>query len=107
MRGGRFVSGFQGEQFALPEAVEILRAVRREAQPGQRVELSAADPLNLVGILTPDARVPAVLGNRVVYLDGVPGLAADRDIGDDRPPRGHTRNPSLLPREKRGRVGPG
>ncbi len=76
VRGGRFVSGAQGEQFALPEAVEALRAVRRDAQPGQRVELSAADPLNLVGILTPDGRVPAVLGHKVSYLDGVPQLAA-------------------------------
>jgi ATP-dependent Lhr-like helicase len=85
VRGGRFVSGFQGEQFALPGAVESLRAVRREAKPGQRVSIGAADPLNLVGILTPDARVPAVLGNRVSYLDGVPDLPRT-EVGDDRPP---------------------
>jgi ATP-dependent helicase Lhr and Lhr-like helicase len=73
IRGGRFVSGFTGEQFALPEAVDALRAVRRAAREGaERVEVSAADPLNLVGILTPGARVPALLGNRVRLVDGVP-----------------------------------
>ena len=85
VRGGRFVSGFQGEQFAVPGAVESLRAVRREAKPGQHISIGAADPLNLVGILTPDARVPAVLGNRVNYLDGVPDLPRT-ELGDDRPP---------------------
>ncbi len=73
IRGGRFVAGFNGEQFALPEAVEALRAVRRAPREGaERVELSAADPLNLAGILTPGARVPATLGNRVALVDGVP-----------------------------------
>jgi ATP-dependent Lhr-like helicase len=73
LRGGRFVSGFTGEQFALPEAVEALRAVRRTARAGEeRVEASAADPLNLVGVLTPGARVPALLANRVAFVDGVP-----------------------------------
>jgi ATP-dependent Lhr-like helicase len=73
IRGGRFVHGFSGEQFALPEAVGALRAVRRAPRDGrERVDLSAADPLNLVGILTPGARIPAVLGQRVVYVDGVP-----------------------------------
>jgi ATP-dependent helicase Lhr and Lhr-like helicase len=72
IRGGRFVTGFSGEQFALAEAVEGLRAVRRAAARGERVELSAADPLNLVGLLTPGPRVPAQLAHRVAYLDGVP-----------------------------------
>jgi ATP-dependent Lhr-like helicase len=73
IRGGRFVSGFSGEQFALPEAVDALRAVRRTPREGsERVELSAADPLHLVGLLTPGERVPATLGNRIAYLDGVP-----------------------------------
>jgi ATP-dependent Lhr-like helicase len=73
IRGGRFVAGRSGEQFALPEAVDALRAVRRLPRTGaERVELSAADPLNLVGILTPGARVPAVGGGRVVFVDGVP-----------------------------------
>ena len=73
IRGGRFVAGFTGEQFALPEAVDALRAARRAPREGaERVDVSAADPLNLVGILTPGARVPAVLGKRVAYTDGVP-----------------------------------
>ena len=72
IRGGRFVSGFVGEQFALPEAVESLRAVKKQEPNGQMVAVSACDPLNVVGILTPGDRVPAVLGNRVVYCDGVP-----------------------------------
>jgi ATP-dependent Lhr-like helicase len=75
IRGGRFVKGFGGEQFALPEAVGRLRAVRKEEPGGELVAISAADPLNLVGVLTPEARVPAIAGNRVLFRDGVP-LAA-------------------------------
>ncbi|HVW27163.1 MAG TPA: DEAD/DEAH box helicase [Polyangiaceae bacterium] len=72
LRGGRFVAGWAGEQYALPEAVEALRSVRRSAQGGVLVSLSAADPLNLVGIVTPGERVPAILSNRVLLRDGVP-----------------------------------
>jgi ATP-dependent Lhr-like helicase len=73
LRGGRFVQAFSGEQFALPEAVEALRAVRRIPKSGEeRVSLNACDPLNLVGILTPGARIPALPQNRVSYLDGIP-----------------------------------
>ena len=72
IRGGLFVSGFMGEQFALPEAVELLRAVRGIEPSGQLVSVSACDPMNLVGILTPGDKVPAVPGNRVVFRDGVP-----------------------------------
>ena len=72
IRGGRFVAGFVGEQFALPEAVETLRAVRKVQPDGRLATVSACDPLNLVGILTPGPRVPAMLGNRVVFRDGVP-----------------------------------
>ena len=62
-----------GEQFATKEAVEALRAVRRSGREGhERLELSAADPLNLVGLLTPGARVAATLGNRIAFVDGVP-----------------------------------
>jgi len=75
IRGGRFVAGMAGEQFALPEAVGELRATRREAPAGQLVALSAADPLNLTGIITPGERVPALGGNRILYQDGVPMLA--------------------------------
>ena len=71
IRGGRFVSGFGGEQFALPDAVGRLRAVRREEKSGELVALSGADPLNLVGILTPGARVPAIAKNRVLFHDGL------------------------------------
>ncbi|MGH8286211.1 MAG: Lhr family helicase, partial [Steroidobacteraceae bacterium] len=72
IRGGRFVAGFQGEQYAAPEAIGLLREVRRKAQTGEYLSLSAADPLNLVGILTPGARLPALTGNRVLYRDGLP-----------------------------------
>ncbi len=72
IRGGRLVYGFVGEQFALPEALDALRAIRREPPKGELIQLSACDPLNLVGITTPGARVPAQLGNRVSYRDGVP-----------------------------------
>jgi len=72
IRGGRFVAGIAGEQFALPEAVGLLRELRREACTGALVSLSATDPLNLVGVLTPGARLPAFTGNRVLYRDGVP-----------------------------------
>jgi ATP-dependent helicase Lhr and Lhr-like helicase len=75
IRGGRFVAGMAGEQFALPEAVGQLRAVRREPGAGRLVGLSAADPLNLTGIITPGERVPALAPNRVLYEDGVPVLA--------------------------------
>jgi ATP-dependent Lhr-like helicase len=72
IRGGRFVTGFVGEQYALPGAVEALRRTRRLARSGELVRLSAADPLNLVGIVTPGPRLPAVRTQQVVYRDGVP-----------------------------------
>jgi ATP-dependent Lhr-like helicase len=85
LRGGRIVGGFTGEQFAAPEALEALRAVRREGPGGHTLKISACDPLNLTGIITPGARVPAVLGHWVTYRDGVPlaetgrGLRTRRD----------------------------
>jgi ATP-dependent helicase Lhr and Lhr-like helicase len=75
IRGGRFVAGFSGEQYATPEAVSLLRDMRRRPQDQQFVALSAADPLNLVGLITPEARVPALTGNRVLYQDGLPVAA--------------------------------
>jgi ATP-dependent Lhr-like helicase len=72
VRGGRFVSGLPGEQFALPEAIELARQVRRTRSMGQTVAISAADPLNLVGIITPGDRIPSVASTRIVYRDGVP-----------------------------------
>jgi ATP-dependent Lhr-like helicase len=72
VRGGRFVTGLAGEQYALPEAVEALRRVRRTERNGQTVRLNGADPLNLVGIVLPGARVTAVRTNSVTYCDGLP-----------------------------------
>ena len=74
VRGGRFVTGFVGEQFALPEAVEALRALRKcEGSAGPSdVKLSACDPLNLVGIILPGQRVPAVPSNFIVFRGGIP-----------------------------------
>ncbi len=72
IRGGRFISGFVGEQYALPEAVETLRAMRRSGQKGSTVIISAADPLNLVGILTPGSRVSPYSNQAIAYTDGLP-----------------------------------
>src|SRR2546425_482341 len=72
VRGGRFVGGFSGEQYALPEAVGLLRSVRRQATSGALVTVSGADPLNLVGIITPGDALPALATNRVLYRDGIP-----------------------------------
>jgi ATP-dependent helicase Lhr and Lhr-like helicase len=81
--GGRFVNGFSGEQFAHPDAVVMLREIRRRPRDGETLVLSAADPLNLVGIVLPGPRIPAVATNSVSYTDGavvsdgtVPGLTA-------------------------------
>ena len=71
IRGGRFVAGLSGEQFAAPEAVGLLREMRRRPRDAEWVSLSAADPLNLLGILTPGPRLPALAGNRVLYRDGL------------------------------------
>jgi ATP-dependent Lhr-like helicase len=79
IRGGRFVTGFAGEQYASPEAVDVLRAVRRAGRSGEVVRLSAADPLNLVGILTPGPRVPALRTNTVTYVDGRPVSDPDQE----------------------------
>ena len=71
IRGGRFVAGSSGEQFALPEAITMLRDTRRADSSGILVSVSGADPLNLVGVIAPGAKVPALLNNRVLYRDGV------------------------------------
>jgi ATP-dependent Lhr-like helicase len=76
IRGGRFVAGLSGEQYALPAAVESLRAVRRAPKDGERLELSGTDPLNLVGVLLPGQKIPATLAARVAYVDGVPAPAS-------------------------------
>ena len=71
IRGGRFVEGLVGEQFALPEAIAPLRAVRQRAEDGALVCLSGCDPLNLVGTVLVGDKVPALAGSRVLYRDGV------------------------------------
>jgi ATP-dependent Lhr-like helicase len=71
VRGGRFVDGFVGEQFALPQAVESLRRVRREAGDGAIVIVSAADPLNLTGIVTPGERIAPNTAQVIAYRDGL------------------------------------
>ncbi len=78
VRGGRFVSGFIGEQFAAPEAVDLLRAVRRTGQTGEEVAVSTADPLNLAGIILPGPRISAVAGGRLRFRDGIPTETASR-----------------------------
>ncbi len=80
IRGGRFVAGLVGEQFALPEAVEAMRSVRRTEPTGEVLAVSACDPLNLAGVITPGPRVPAVSGNKVAFRDGVP--VASLQTGD-------------------------
>jgi ATP-dependent Lhr-like helicase len=65
------VDGFLGEQFALPVAVESLRAARKMEPSGEMLAVSAADPLNLVGILVPGDRIPAISGKTVTFRDGV------------------------------------
>ncbi|HEY6034659.1 MAG TPA: DEAD/DEAH box helicase, partial [Kofleriaceae bacterium] len=104
IRGGRFVTGFVGEQFALPEALDELRGVREPGPYPEVCRVAATDPLNLVGILTTGARVPAILGNAVLFLDGQPvasleagelvhraplprGASVDDDLTYHAPPR--------------------
>ncbi len=82
IRGGRFVEGLVGEQFALPEAIATLRAVRGRADDGGLISVSGSDPLNLVGTVLAGDKVPAVNGSRVLYRDGVPiaALVAGKPI---------------------------
>ncbi|MCP1520757.1 ATP-dependent Lhr-like helicase [Pseudomonas migulae] len=75
IRGGRFVSGLAGEQFALPEAIPLLREVRRRAHDGSLIAVCGVDPLNLAGTLLPGVKVPALTSNRLVYRDGLPVAA--------------------------------
>jgi ATP-dependent Lhr-like helicase len=73
VRGGRFVAGFSGEQYALPAAVEQLARVRKTPRGQERVVVNATDPLNLVGMIVPGDTIPAVRTNQVTYIDGLPG----------------------------------
>ncbi|HUJ60478.1 MAG TPA: DEAD/DEAH box helicase [Kofleriaceae bacterium] len=104
IRGGRFVTGFVGEQFALPEALDELRAARHPGAMPEACRVAATDPLNLIGVLSPGPRVPAIVGNAVLYLDGQavaslegqqlvrraplpPGAGLDDDLTYHPPPR--------------------
>jgi ATP-dependent helicase Lhr and Lhr-like helicase len=80
IRGGRFVSGMSGEQFALPDAVDRLREVRRSTPDNALITIAAADPLNLTGIVTSGDRVRTAAGNRIVYRNGVPLAALEGDM---------------------------
>ncbi|MEQ1638414.1 MAG: hypothetical protein ABL903_17200 [Methylococcales bacterium] len=72
LRGGRFVQGFSGEQFALPEALNSLRAIRKKPKTCDLIAISAADPLNLTGVITPGQRIPTQASQRILYRDGKP-----------------------------------
>jgi ATP-dependent Lhr-like helicase len=77
IRGGYFVGGVSGEQFALPEAIGLLRSIRKSAPMGELIAISGADPLNLAGILTPGPRIACVTANRLLLRDGVPVAALE------------------------------
>jgi ATP-dependent Lhr-like helicase len=79
IRGGRFVSGMSGEQFASADAVERLREIRRTPPDGRCLVVSGADPLNLAGIVTAGDRVRAASATRLLYRDGVPLAAMEGD----------------------------
>ena len=80
IRGGRFVTGMSGEQFALPEAVTTLREIRRTPADGRLTVISACDPLNLIGILTTTDRIRAIPGTRIAYRDGIPVAVMEGDF---------------------------
>jgi ATP-dependent Lhr-like helicase len=77
IRGGYFVGGISGEQFALPEAIGLLRAIRKAPPNGEIITLSAADPLNLQGIVTPGSRIAALSASRILFRDGLPIAALE------------------------------
>src|SRR5207249_9484131 len=77
IRGGYFVGGASGEQFALPEAIGLLRSIRKAPPKDELITLSAGDPLNLQGILTPGPRVAAVTATRIPFRDGLPVAALE------------------------------
>jgi ATP-dependent Lhr-like helicase len=102
IRGGRFVQGFAGEHFALPEAVSLLREIRRRQGAGQLITISSADPLNLTGIITPGRRITAQPGHRILYRDGKPIAASqggEITIDDAVPDSEHWQIRNLLTRK--------
>ena len=90
IRGGYFVGGVSGEQFALPEAIGLLRSLRKSSSNRELITLSAADPLNLQGVLTPGPRIPAFTANRILFRDGLPIAALEsreiRTLSDENVP---------------------
>ena len=92
IRGGYFIGGVSGEQFALPEAIGMLRSIRKTAERGELITISAADPLNFAGILTPGSRIPAIAAHRILLRGGVPVaalkagqvIALEREVGEPR-----------------------
>jgi ATP-dependent Lhr-like helicase len=80
IRGGRFVSGMSGEQYALPDAVDRLREVRRSGPDDHLIAVSGADPLNLTGLITLGDRIRASAGSRIVYRNGIPVMAMEGDM---------------------------
>jgi ATP-dependent helicase Lhr and Lhr-like helicase len=109
IRGGYFIGGVSGEQFALPEAIGLLRSIRKSSSNRELITLSAADPLNLQGILTPGRRIPAFTANRILFRDGLPVAALEsgeiRKLSDEDVPDSQIENalrigrlrPSLRP----------
>jgi ATP-dependent Lhr-like helicase len=109
IRGGYFVGGVSGEQFALPEAIGLLRSIRKTSSSGELITLSAADPLNLQGVLTPGPRIPAFTANRILFRDGLPIAVLEsgeiRKLSDEQIPDSQIENtlrigklrPSLRP----------
>ncbi len=93
VRGGRFVAGFVGEQYALPQAVGALRRTRRDPKTGERVVVAAVDPVNLTGIVLPGQRIPAQVGRSIVYRDGLTEVA---DQGDPITPRPRSIAPAAM-----------
>jgi ATP-dependent Lhr-like helicase len=80
IRGGRFVSGMSGEQYALPDAVDRLREIRRSGTDERLVAIGGADPLNLTGIVTLGDRIRAAAGSRIVYRNGIAIMAMEGDM---------------------------
>jgi ATP-dependent Lhr-like helicase len=95
VRGGRFVSGFGGEQFALPEAADSLRA-KRDRHDEEKTTISGADPMNLIGILIPGERIPAIPGRSLLYRDGIV-LGGDPEAKLSRNARNPRRNKPIAP----------
>jgi ATP-dependent Lhr-like helicase len=102
IRGGRFVQGFAGEHFALPEAVSLLREVRKQQPDEQLITISTADPLNLTGIITPGKRIAAQAGHRILYKDGKPiatNQSGEIEIDENVPANEHWHIKNLLTRK--------